>query len=279
MGTGITTGLQHLEKLTGAMSPTERMPVLFVGHGNPMNAIETNSFSQTWKQLGSELTRPRAILSISAHWVTPGATKVTAMENPRTIHDFGGFPDELFAQQYPSPGSPEIARETSSAITLRHVSEDHDWGLDHGTWSVLLQMYPEAKIPVIQLSIDYAKEPEFHYQLGRELSKLRHKGVMILGTGNMVHNLRRMRWGETKPYDWAVEFDEVISAAIAKGDYKKAVDFQQMGSVAQLAHPTTEHYLPMLYPLGALEKEEKLEFFNEAFDMASVSMKSFVGSK
>ena len=262
-------------KIADHLSSTPRMPLMFVGHGNPMNAILDNSFSRTWKEIGKKLPRPKAILSISAHWITRNATKVTAMERPETIHDFGGFPEELYAQQYPAPGSPQFARETQSLVATPELGLDYDWGLDHGTWSVLKPMFPLADIPVYQLSLDYSRPPQFHYDLGQELKPLRVKGVLIIGSGNIVHNLAMMRW-EGKPYDWAIEFDEKISGWIAEGNHSAVVEFQKLGRLAAIAHPTHDHFLPLLYVLGVRDKSDSLEYFNDQVDLSSVSMRSLL---
>lgn len=250
----------------------ETMPVLFVGHGNPMNAIEKNEFHNKWEELGKTLPKPKAILVVSAHWLTKG-TKVTAMEKPKTIHDFGGFPDELFAQQYPAKGSPELAKETQSLLTKTKVGLDLDWGFDHGTWSVLLPMYPKADIPVFQLSIDHSQGPQYHYDLAKELKALRKKGVLIIGSGNIVHNLSKVNWNG-KPYDWAIEFDEKIKSCIDKEDHKSIIDYEKMGNIAKLSVPTNDHYLPLLYSLALQEKGEKVSYFNEKIDLGSASMRS-----
>lgn len=257
------------------MTSAHRMPVLFIGHGNPMNAIEDNPFTRTWREIGRRLPRPRAILSISAHWLTRSGTKVAAMAQPRTIHDFGGFPKELYEQHYPAPGAPEFAEQTRRLITVPEVTLDYGWGLDHGTWSVLLPMFPLADIPVYQLSIDYSQPPQFHYDLGSQLKALRQRGVLIIGSGNIVHNLPAMRSGE-QPYDWAVEFDRTIAAWIEGGDHHAITDFRTLGSLAAAAQPTHDHFLPLLYVLGVQEKTESLEFFNTAIDLSSVSMRSIL---
>lgn len=251
----------------------QQMPVLFVGHGNPMNAILRNEFHAKWQQLGRELQRPKAILSVSAHWLTRG-TYVTAMERPKTIHDFGEFPKELFDQQYNTPGAPDIARETQKLIKSTTVKEDHDWGLDHGTWSVLLPMYPKADIPVFQMSIDYTKPPQWHYELAKELSELRKKGVLILGSGNIVHNLRLIDFEGKTRFDWAHEFDEKIKTFIEKGDHKSVIAYEKMGQLAQLAVPTSDHYLPLLYTLGLQNRKDGIGFFNDKMDAGSISMRS-----
>jgi 4,5-DOPA dioxygenase extradiol len=258
---------------TGTEQRTERMPLLFIGHGNPMNAILDNKYSQTWKELGKRLPRPRAILCISAHWLTMSDTKVTAMEKPETIHDFGGFPELLYQQQYPAPGAPELAKETQHLIQNPPVALDYDWGLDHGTWSVLLPMFPLADIPVYQLSIDYRKPPEFHYDLGKQLAALRERGVLIIGSGNLVHNLRVMRF-DGAPYDWAIEFDKKMEEWISSGNHKAIIEFRSLGALASIAHPTHDHFLPLLYVLGLQHKQDSPEFFTEDIDLGSVSMRS-----
>ena len=251
------------------------MPVLFIGHGNPMNAIEENDFSKNWTEIGKFLPHPKAILSISAHWITPGEIKVTTMDKPRTIHDFYGFPEELFQQEYPAPGSKDYAQRTVDVIRNVHVHEDQDWGLDHGTWSVLLKMYPQADIPVYQLSLDYSKPPTWHFETAKQLQILRKKGILILGSGNLVHNLRTIRFNEP-PYDWAKEFDTRITQFIDDRDLKAAVDFKNLGVLAKLAQPTHDHYLPLIYSLAQITHQSEIIYFNDGFDLASVSMRSFV---
>lgn len=268
--TNINDVSAHLNEV---LPRTERMPALFIGHGNPMNAIEDNKYSRVWKEMGSTLPKPKAILCVSAHWETSG-TFVTAMKSPRTIHDFGGFPQALFDAQYPAPGSPEVAQETAKEVKKTTVGLDDKWGLDHGTWSVLLPMYPKADIPVLQLSLDYTQPPEYHYELAKELSQLRERGVLIIGSGNIVHNLRMMKWNGGS-YDWAEEFDAVAKEHIASGDHKPLIEYEKLGSAAKLSIPTNEHYLPMLYIL-ALAGKSTPTFFNETLDLGSVSMRSFV---
>ena len=264
------------------MPNSERMPVLFLGHGSPMNAIEDNAYRRSWQALGAkfgqQLPRPRLILCISAHWLSRGWW-LTAMERPRTIHDFGGFPQELYAQQYPAPGAPEAAQEISGAIAAPPVGLDRqEWGLDHGAWSVLKPMFPQADIPVIQLSMDYARPPAEHFALGQQLAPLRQRGVLIVGSGNLVHNLRAARFDAApeQAYDWAVEFDRKIAGQMEKGDLAGLADFQQLGPVAQLAHPTYDHYLPLLYAAGAVDAKEPLRFFNDSYQAASISMRSAI---
>ncbi|MBA3828512.1 MAG: 4,5-DOPA dioxygenase extradiol [Taibaiella sp.] len=268
-------GLSALAALGNSLAPASRMPALFIGHGSPMNAIDDNEFSRSWKALGKTLPRPQAILSISAHWLTNG-TSVTAMAQPKTIHDFGGFPKNLFDQQYNAPGAPELAKSTQDLITTTSVHADNTWGLDHGTWSVLLPMYPAADIPVYQLSLDYDKPASYHYELGQQLNKLRDKGVLIIGSGNLVHNLQRVDWsGGNTVYDWAQEFDTKMSGWIQTGDHKSLVNYQQiLGNTATMAHPTYDHLLPLFYIMGLQQKEEQVTFFNSKFDMGSISMRS-----
>lgn len=250
------------------------MPVLFVGHGNPMNAIEENEFSRTWREMGKVLPRPKAILCVSAHWLTKG-TYVTAMTKPKTIHDFGGFPDELFAAQYPAPGSPEMATETIRQVRTVGVKEDFEWGLDHGCWSVLKPMFPQADIPAFQLSIDYSQPPSFHYELAKELKELRNKGVLIIGSGNIVHNLGMMQWNNMA-YDWAIEFDNKSKELMDKGDFDSLVNYDKLGQAARLSIPTNDHYLPLLYSLALKEKNESIKYFNDKITMGSVSMRSLL---
>jgi 4,5-DOPA dioxygenase extradiol len=250
----------------------EKMPVLFVGHGSPMNALEDNEFSLAWQDIGKKLPRPAAILCVSAHWETAG-TQVTAMDQPKTIHDFGGFPRELFEAVYPAPGSPQLAQLTRQTVKSVPVDLDQGWGLDHGTWSVLSRMFPQADIPVVQLSLDHYQQPEFHYALGKELSALRRKGVLIIGSGNIVHNLRRMVW-QDQGYDWALEFDEKMKALILSGDHPSIVHYENLGQAAQLAIPTNEHFLPLLYILGLQDEQDELRFFADRVTLGSMSMRS-----
>ena len=256
---------------------TERMPALFVGHGNPMNAIEQSSYHQSWAELGKALPRPKAILVISAHWITMGRTEVSTTPDPETIHDFGGFPPELFAQQYPAPGAPDIALETMRAVHKPEVLANPSRGLDHGSWSVLLPMYPAADIPVYQLSLDYSAPPQSFLEMGRYLKALRERGVMILASGNVVHNLRLMKW-DGPAFDWALEFDRFVHGKLEDRDFDALVDFQSQGKLAQLAHPTFDHYLPLLPLLGLIGEKDNLYYFNHSIDLGSVSMLSFVAA-
>jgi 4,5-DOPA dioxygenase extradiol len=248
------------------------MPVLFIGHGNPMNAIEDTEFSRAWAAVARSLPKPKAVLCISAHWETEG-TRVTAMEQPKTIRDLYGFPPALFEKRYPAPGSPELARMTQQTLHESGVKLDTEWGLDHGAWAVLCQMYPKADVPVVQLSLDEKKPPAAHYELGRELRALRNKGVLILGSGNIVHNLREVVWEDTA-YDWALEFDRKIKDLILSGDHKAIIDYTTLGRSARLAVPTLDHYLPLLYVLGAQGNGDSVRFFAEKVTLGSMSMRS-----
>ena len=248
------------------------MPVLFVGHGSPMNAIEDNEFSLAWQEAAGEIPQPKAILCISAHWETRGSL-VTAMEAPRTIHDFYGFPRPLFEKQYPAPGSPELAARIMELVGEPKVMPDQSWGLDHGTWSVLCRMYPEARLPVVQLSLDRSQENVHHYQLGRELRQLRQEGVLIIGSGNIVHNLRMMVWEDTA-FDWAVEYDAKVKQWILEGDHDAIIHYEKHGQPAMLSVNSAEHYLPLLYILGLKEQNEPVSFFADKIWGGSLSMRS-----
>ncbi|MFH1121970.1 MAG: 4,5-DOPA dioxygenase extradiol [Bacteroidota bacterium] len=272
--TGYAMKLNALHNLSGSLNNTGKMPVLFLGHGSPMNAIELNEFSKGWRTVGKSLPVPNAILCISAHWETKG-TFVTAMEKPRTIHDFGGFPQELFDVQYPAPGSPELALETQRQLKMTEAGLDESWGLDHGAWSLTKHLYPEANIPVIQLSLDYSKSPREHYELARELAALREKGVLIIGSGNMVHNLRSIdRRNPDSGFDWAIETDTKIRQMIADGNHQSLMDYQKAGRAFEQSIPTPEHFLPLLYTLGLQDKKEEVGFFNAKTIMGSISMTS-----
>jgi len=270
------SSLKDLKKLSDSFPLQEgKMPVLFVGHGNPMNAIEENEFSQKWGDLRKELPRPTAILCISAHWETRG-TFVTAMEKPKTIHDFGGFPQELFDVQYPAPGKPSLAKEIKTDIKKTEVVLDEDWGLDHGSWSVIKKIYPGADIPVLQLSLDYTKPAHWHYELAKELASLRKKGVLIVGSGNMVHNLGMVNWRNMNGpgYDWAIEMNEKFKKLISENDHKSLINYASLGSAAKLAIPSPEHYLPLLYTLALKEEKDTVSFFNDKTLAGSLSMTS-----
>lgn len=257
-----------------------KMPVLFVGHGSPMNAIEDNEFSLRWRKMGKELPTPKAVLVVSAHWLTRG-THITAMDHPQTIHDFGGFPQALHEVEYPAPGNAQLAKETAALFQSTTVGLDHDWGLDHGAWSVTKQMYPDATIPVLQLSIDYHKPPQYHYELARELSALRKKGVLILASGNMVHNLRMISLptGSTNlntefGLDWALEINEIFKDKILNGDHQALINYQKLHKDALLAVPTPDHYYPLLYSLALWDKKEEQTFFNDKAVAGSLTMTS-----
>lgn len=270
------TNLNALKKLSDQLvEQDQKMPVLFVGHGSPMNAIEDNEFSLYWEKLAQEIPVPQAVLVISAHWLTRG-TFVTAMSQPKTIHDFGGFPQELFDVQYPAPGKPQLATEIKTLVHSVEVGLDHDWGLDHGTWSVVKRMYPDAHIPVLQLSIDFYKGAQFHYDLARELSELRKKGVLIIGSGNMVHNLRMVTWQKPQDfaYDWATEMNETFKKYIANGNHQALINWEKLGEAAKLAIPTPDHYYPLIYTLGLQDKNEEASFFNDKVVMGSLNMTS-----
>lgn len=268
--------LKDLNKITEPFGTTNKMPVLFLGHGSPMNAIEENEFVQGFRTVAREIPKPSAILCISAHWETRG-TYVTAMQNPMTIHDFGGFPDALYEVQYPAPGSPDLAKETQSLLTKTSVHLDDKWGLDHGAWSVIRHMYPEADIPVIQMSLDYYQTPQFHYELGQQIKSLREKGVLIIGSGNMVHNLRKVAWdklSESFGFDWTIEANEKMKEFILSGDHKQLINFHSHGKAFELAIPTPEHYLPLLYSLSVMDEKDAVKIFNDRPVGGSLTMTS-----
>ena len=269
--------INDLNHLSHSSTDTGRMPVLFVGHGSPMYAIEENEFTQTWLHLGDTIPTPKAILCISAHWETRG-TQVTAMQQPPTIHDFGGFPKELYEVQYPAPGDPELAKETVNAITGTVVQEDLKWGLDHGAWSVIRRMYPTATIPVVQLSLDYNKSPEEHYDLAKELAFFRDKGVLIIGSGNLVHNLRRVAWDKDPDleygFDWALEANDTFKKLIVENNHKSLINYHLLGKEVQMAIPTPDHYLPLLYALALKSEQDEMSFFNDKAVMGSLTMTS-----
>jgi 4,5-DOPA dioxygenase extradiol len=257
-----------------------RFPVLFIGHGSPMNALEDNSFARTWRDLAVSLPRPRAILCISAHWETHGAF-ATAMEQPQTIHDFGGFPAELYEMRYPAPGDPQLARECQGLVASAGVGLDQSWGLDHGAWSVLCRMYPAADIPVVQLSLDRSLSADGHYGLAQELAPLREKGVLIIGSGNMVHNLGMMMvqgsdFNAPFGFDWAVEANELFKKLILERQHAALIDYRSLGRAARLAIPTSEHFLPLLYAVALQREDETVAFFNDAPVAGSLTMTSFI---
>ena len=274
------TGVLKIESLyqaTKNIKQTERMPALFVGHGNPMNAIEDNLFTRGFGAVAKELPTPRAILCISAHWETRG-TFVTAMNRPKTIHDFGGFPASLYEVQYSAPGSPELALDIQQNINTTSVNLTQDWGLDHGCWTVAKYLFPEANVPIVEMSIDYSKPASFHYQLGKELAALRRKGVMIVGSGNSIHNLRMVAWDKMDipgyGYDWAIEVNDKIRQFVLEGDHQSLINFDQLGKEFKLAIPTPEHFIPLLYTLAMQEADEKATIFNDSLIAGSLNMMS-----
>jgi 4,5-DOPA dioxygenase extradiol len=274
---GIST-LSAFRNFTNALPGDGRvMPVLFVGHGSPMNGIQDSEFSRRWKSMAKEIPVPKAVLVVSAHWFTRG-TKITAMDFPKTIHDFGGFPKELFDVQYPAPGDPLLARETVELLHSAKVELDHDWGLDHGTWTIVRHMYPDANIPVLQLSIDHTKGPQFHYDLAKELYALRKKGVLIIGSGNMVHNLRMVAWDRLNDpeygYDWAVSINSKFKDLIRDGNHQPLINYSELGKDALMAIPTPEHYLPLMYTLGLKTPQDEVSFFNDKAVGGSLTMTS-----
>jgi 4,5-DOPA dioxygenase extradiol len=249
-----------------------KMPLLFIGHGNPMNAIQENDFSRAWAAMGAALPKPDAVLCISAHWETSG-TRLTAMLTPQTLYDFSGFPKELYEQRYPAPGSPALARLIQERFTQTRLHLDHNWGLDHGAWSVLKHLFPAADVPVVQLSLDFSLKPPDHYRLAAGLKWLRDHKVLILGSGNMVHNLRTIAW-QASAYDWASAFDQRLKHLIQTGDHDTLILYEKIGEAAHLAIPTNEHYLPLLYILALQEPGESIRFFAEQVTLGSISMRS-----
>ena len=280
----ITTDFAAFERVA-SLQKSDRLPVLFLGHGSPMNAIGDNEYRRSWQALGAEfgskIAKPQLILCISAHWLTEGWW-LTGMDQPKTIHDFGGFPQELFDQQYPAPGDAAAARAISLVVRQRASAplglDISEWGLDHGSWSVLKPMFSDADIPVIQLSMDYSRAPEDHYALAQQLKGLRERGVLIVGSGNIVHNLQQMQRGAagSQAYDWALEFDQTIGGYLQQGNLAALQKFQKLGALAKMAHPTYEHYLPLLYAAGAVDAKEPMRFFNTSFQGGSISMRSVV---
>jgi 4,5-DOPA dioxygenase extradiol len=252
-----------------------RMPVLFFGHGNPLNALDTNPYTEGWKAIGEAIPRPKAILAISAHWYIPG-THVTTNEHPRTIHDFGGFPRALYDIQYPAPGDPELVSLVTEMLAPVRVSGDDSWGLDHGTWAVLCHVFPDATVPIVQLSIDETKAPAFHYELGTQLRDLRDQGILIAASGNVIHNLHAYAWGRhpAEPFDWALRFEARARELLMAREFMPLIDYEAMGRDAQLAAPTPDHYLPLLYAMGASDERDTVTFPVEGIDGGSVSMLS-----
>ena len=251
----------------------ESMPAIFFGHGNPLNAVSRNEYTEGWAAVGLEIPRPAAVLCVSAHWYLP-ATLVTAQNAPRTIYDFGGFPRELYEVQYPAPGAPRLAARVRELLAPTPVGPDESWGLDHGAWSVLCHVFPEADVPVVQLAIDETQPASFHYELGRRLAPLRDEGVLIMGSGNLVHNLHAYGWGRrnVEPFDWAVRFEELARASLLAGDHAPLVAYESLGRDAMLSAPTPDHYLPLLYVIAAQREGDRISFPVEGFDGGSISM-------
>lgn len=264
-----------LQDLHDRFAPSARMPVVFLGHGSPMHAIEDGPFGRAWADLGRSLPRPKAILVVSAHWMTRGTTLVDVSALPRTIHDFYGFPEALYQQQYPASGAPDLAREVVTLLHSHRAEEDDTWGLDHGAWAVLKYLYPDADVPVFQVSIDMARGLDHQLAVGRTLAGLRDKGVLILGSGNVVHNLRAMR-RDGKPQDFALEFDALVTDRLADRDFAALADRAGLGALLDAAHPSVDHYLPALTIAGASDVQDDLTFMTDAIDLGSVSMRSFV---
>lgn len=272
------TSLSALDRLTSELPEIGvTMPVIFVGHGSPMNGIEHNPYSHTWQEVVKSFPQPKAVICISAHWLTRG-TYITAMDKPKTIHDFGGFPQALYEVQYPAPGAPALAKETVALVKKTAVGLDHDWGLDHGSWTVIRHMYPQAQIPVLQLSIDYAKPAQYHYELAKDLQSLRKKGVLIMGSGNMVHNLRMVAWDKLAVkgygYDWAIEMNTLFKKHIADRNHQALIDYEKLGAGAKLAIPTPDHYYPLIYTLGLTTGNDQINYFNDECTGGSLTMTS-----
>lgn len=263
--------------VAGTAKPVQRMPSIFVGHGSPMNALESNTFTRTLQKWGEDIGRPSAILVVSAHWLTPHETRVTAQAHPKTIHDFGGFPQALFDMQYPAPGAPEFAKEAASLLAARGAKPSEDWGLDHGAWTVLHHMYPKADIPVFQVSIDYAQAGEYHLSVGRALSALRERGVLVLASGNVVHNLRHIDVNATDGLmasrPWAQSFDTAVKSALLANDATALASYERLDTGAQLAAQTPDHYWPLLYAMGAARDGEAPRFVFEGFQLGTLSMR------
>lgn len=274
--TFLSMKVKALNKIADFLDNTPTMPVLFLGHGSPMNAIQENEFVQGFRKVSKEIDQPKAIIVVSAHWETKG-TQVTAMEYPRTIHDFGGFPKELYDIQYHAPGMPKLAEEVQGLVKMTDILLDDKWGLDHGAWTVIRHMYPNADIPVIQLSLDLLKTPAQHYELAKELSLLRNKGILFVGSGNIVHNLRMVHWqklNENYGFDWAIEANEKMKNLILSGDHKSLIDYSKQGKAFELSIPTPEHYMPLLYSLALQDDKDQIKIFNDSPVGGSLTMTS-----
>lgn len=276
--TGLSMGMGRLSTFAQSVQSWPDvdyvMPALFVGHGAPLYALGENKYTLAWRKLGESIPTPKAVVCISAHWLTRGVTKVTSMPKPRTIHDFGRMDDRLFEMTYPAPGSPELANAISQTVSNPHIELDHDWGYDHGTWCVLYHMFPDADIPVIQLSIDYNQDGTFHYELGKALQFLRKKGVFLIGSGNIVHNLRQLTFPETTAYDWAEEFDSQSKELLDNRNFQALVNYRKLGLAADLSIPTSDHYFPLLYTLGLAMKNDTLSYPVTGLSYGSTSMRS-----
>ncbi|WP_167613821.1 4,5-DOPA dioxygenase extradiol [Maribellus sediminis] len=280
--TGTAMKLNALNKFSSDLPATDALPVLFLGHGSPMNAIVDNEFTRGFKDISSRFEKPRAILCVSAHWETRG-TFLTANEHPPTIHDFGGFPQALYDVQYPAPGAPDVAEATQQLITKTEVGLTDKWGLDHGAWSVIRHMYPDADIPVFQMSLNYLESPQYHFELGQELAALRRKGVLIVGSGNLVHNLRLVAWNKIDTagyaFDWAQEARTKMNQWIMDGNYKALIDYKKQGRAFELAVPTPDHFLPLLYILALIEGNDAVSLFNDQAVAGSLTMTSVFASQ
>lgn len=276
MATPIITKAENIVHELAKGDATTRMPVIFIGHGNPMNALYDNNFTKALNNIQKNISKPKAILVVSAHWLTNGSF-VSVNPTPKTIYDFGGFPDELFKVKYEPKGAPELAEEVKQKITYTKVAADETMGLDHGAWTVLKHMYPNADIPTFEFSIDYSKPASYHYELAKQLNFLRDKGVLIIGSGNIVHNLGMVDWkNQTSGYDWANEFDSTVKNLLDKGDDKSLINYQTLGKSALLSIPTNDHYLPMIYVLGLKQEKENVSYLYEGMEMGSISMRSFI---
>ncbi len=268
---------KSLASLKDRFAPTDRMPLVFLGHGSPMNAIEDTDYSRAWSELGRLLPRPEAILVVSAHWATKGTTLVDVSEMPRTIHDFHGFPEALYREAYPASGDPALAREVVSLLASHRAEEDDTWGLDHGAWTVLKFLFPGADVPVFQVSIDMTRDLDYQLEIGATLSELRDRGVLILGSGNVVHNLRAIKWEKNStPHDFALEFDRLFADKLEDRDFAFLANREKLGSLLRTAHPSVDHYLPALTLAGASNDSDELTFMTDAIDLGSVSMRSYV---
>lgn len=273
----IMKNLDSLASTAALWEDTDKpMPAIFIGHGAPLYALDENKFSLAWRKIGKSIPKPRAIVSVSAHWLTPGKTLVTAAPRPRTIHDFGRMDDRLFEMQYPAPGDPVLAEEIAQTVKTVPIATEHNWGYDHGTWCVLYHMFPDADIPVIQLSIDYRQGAQYHFNLAKQLQFLRKKGVLVMGSGNIVHNLRELNWTESTSYDWAVEFDETSKALMDKGDFVSLINYEKLGRAARLSIPTPDHYFPLMYVLGLKTEQDSLRYPVDGVTYGSTSMRSVI---